>query len=71
MAAPRFWSSFAEALQISAQTRGFIAFVPWWLVICILVPVTAAWLVGGPNISKLETSGVVTVLSAFAVIRAL
>jgi hypothetical protein len=42
--APNFWKSFGEALTLSAQRRGFLAYVPWFLAVngavaavCILI----------------------------------
>jgi hypothetical protein len=68
VSAPRFWSSFAQALQISAQSRGFLAFIPWWLATCIVVPVVFGWLAGGFKLPILEIGQVVTILAALAVI---
>jgi hypothetical protein len=68
VSAPRFWSSFGQALQISAQSRGFMAFVPWWLLICIFAPAAVAWIANGFCLPKLEPSQIVTILAAFAVI---
>lgn len=66
MPAPRFSESFAEGLRQSAGKRGFFAFVPWWVLICILVPIGAYRLwapCGTPDVRVL-----IGVFSAFAVV---
>src|SRR3569833_4350277 len=37
MGAPNFWSTFGNAIAISAQNRGIIAYCPWFLVLTIAV----------------------------------
>lgn len=66
MPAPRFSESFAEALKQSARQRGFLAFVPWWLLLCLITPGVAYAVWAPSNIP--EARVFMGLFSAFAVV---
>ncbi|MCA1528535.1 hypothetical protein [Bradyrhizobium yuanmingense] len=65
---PNFWSVFAEALGLSAERRGFLAYVPWWLFICCASPLVAVFLIRDSLRPQITDGGIATVLAAIAVV---
>jgi hypothetical protein len=65
---PNFWTVFAEALGLSAARRGVFAYLPWWLIICCVVPVLTVYLLNTTLRSQIIDSGATTVFSAIAVV---
>jgi hypothetical protein len=65
---PNFWSVFAEALRLSASRRSLVAFMPWWLLICIIVPPFLVFLASSHLRGQISENSVVTVFSAIAVV---
>ena len=65
---PNFWSVFAQALQLSTSSRSVMAFVPWWLILCCVSPLLAAYF-GGPFLrGYIPGNSAVTVFSSIAVV---
>ena len=65
---PNFWAAFAEALRISATRRSILAFIPWWLLVCCLVPVAVIHISAPYTNEQISGANAVTVLSAIAVV---
>lgn len=65
---PNFWEVFGDALRLSAASRGFLAYCPWWLAICCFVPVLLVYLAGARVRPWISDSDAMTVFSAVAVI---
>jgi hypothetical protein len=65
---PNFWTVFAEALGLSAARRGFFAYVPWWLFLCVAFPLLAVVLLKSSLRPELTAGNATTVFSAIAVV---
>ena len=65
---PNFWTVFAAALGLSTESRSGLAFFPWWLLSCCIVPVGAIYLVSSLLRSQVTEANAVTVFSAVAVV---
>jgi hypothetical protein len=64
---PNFWALFAQALELSASTRSVRAFIPWWLLICCLLPIAGIYEFGPWLRSVVPENDAVT-MSAIAVV---
>lgn len=65
---PNFWSLFAQALELSASRRSILAFCPWWLILCCVVPVGIVYFSGPFLRGQIPDSSAVTVFSSIAVV---
>ncbi|WFU28448.1 hypothetical protein QA649_20165 [Bradyrhizobium sp. CB1717] len=65
---PNFWSVLAEALGLSAERRGFWAYVPWWLTVCCALPLLAVFLMRNSLRPQITDGSIATVLAAIAVV---
>jgi hypothetical protein len=65
---PNFWTLFAEALKLSASRRSARAFIPWWLIICTVIPLAGVYFLEPQLRAQLSDSNAITILSAVAVV---
>jgi hypothetical protein len=65
---PNFWTVFAEALGLSAARRGFLAYIPWWLVLCCACPLLIVFLLSNSLRAQITDNNATTVFSGIAVV---